>query len=334
MRSYQKTIYALLLFAIGNNAKGQLTSGSSGLFLKSGTVLSSEGLVLTPTTDLSITSNTLTKSSTSLYGDAGQSINRVYTFSNQITYTGSVGIYYLDSELNGNTASELAISYKNPSVTVTETSSNVNTTTKLVTVNFSNTTIAQLTAVNKNVVLPVDLKDFTAVSINNRVKISWETLMEKDHDYFEIESSTDGGSFLSLGKIKGEGNSNEVKKYEVYDSTPSNGNNYYRLLQYDKDGKRKDYGVKIVKFGLSDNLIVRVFPNPVAKEVHIQLNNGKSEDLEVSLFNLNGQLIHQQLIKANGNDYSLLLNQKPAAGLYLLKLRSKSTNHSTKLLVQ
>ncbi|WP_199120337.1 T9SS type A sorting domain-containing protein [Pedobacter sp. ASV28] len=333
MMFYKKTIYSLLLLAIGNGAFAQLSTGSDGLFIMSGTTVSSDGLVLQPSTDLTISSTTIEKSGIAVSSSNGNSINRVYTFSSPITFTGNIGLYYLDEELNGNTASLLSILYKkNPTGYVTTTNNNIDLANKLVTQSINNVSMLLLTAINSYVTLPVEVKNFAAAAVNNHVKLTWETLSEKDHDYFEVERSTNGKTFTSLTKIKGEINVN-AKAYETFDYSPAFGDNYYRLLQYDKDGKKTDFGTRNVKFKLSEDVAIKIFPNPIAREINIKLNNGKQEDLEVSLFTLSGQLIHQEQIKAKDDTYFLLLNKKPASGLYLLKVKGKSINHSAKVLV-
>lgn len=90
--------------------------------------------------------------------------------------------------------------------------------------------------------LPVQLSSFTSHCNNNEQLILWETASEINNDYFLIEKSIDALHFDFLQKIDGQGNSNESVRYEVKDYQ-SNRNMYYRLSQFDYDGKSTIYPI-------------------------------------------------------------------------------------------
>ncbi len=94
-----KTLRILSALVLCTSAAfAQLISGPVGLKIKSGTVLSVDGLTLRPAADIVIANNSLEKSAVEVQG----SINRVYGFQSLAFFEGLVGIQYLDSELNGN----------------------------------------------------------------------------------------------------------------------------------------------------------------------------------------------------------------------------------------
>ncbi|TAL60780.1 MAG: hypothetical protein EPN85_06465 [Bacteroidetes bacterium] len=64
------------------------------------------------------------------------------------------------------------------------------------------------------VLLPVELLSFSANCKNNSVKLYWQTASEQNNDYFEVERSTDGKIFESIGNAKGAGNSSTISNYE------------------------------------------------------------------------------------------------------------------------
>ena len=115
MKKIIYTIIAILLLTTGASAiqpSSLLSVGSSGFSIKSGTVFSVKGLVLTPSADVTITNNSIRFSGTAITNSSDQSINRVYTFTSpQSSYSGLVGIRYGVGELNGNTESALQIAY-------------------------------------------------------------------------------------------------------------------------------------------------------------------------------------------------------------------------------
>ena len=77
--------------------------------------------------------------------------------------------------------------------------------------------------------LPIELLSFNAKKVNSKVIVSWETALELNNDYFEVERSENGIDFYSIGEVVGSKNSQQIKGYSfVDDYLPSN---YYTLLQ-------------------------------------------------------------------------------------------------------
>ncbi len=114
--------------------------------------------------------------------------------------------------------------------------------------------------------LPVELVSFTAVQIDEKVKLSWETASEINNFGFEIERKRANveNNWEKIGFVEGAGNSNSPKFYEFFDETSLASEEYfYRLKQIDSDGRFK-YSEKIKitvgvpeKFELKQN-----YPNP------------------------------------------------------------------------
>ena len=117
--------------------------------------------------------------------------------------------------------------------------------------------------------LPVELSSFSAIVLENSVKLNWRTETEVSNYGFEIKLR-DHTSTLHrltglelLGFVEGHGNSNSPKDYSFIDQNVSGGKYSYRLKQIDTDGKFEYSKVIEVdlgspaKFELSQN-----YPNP------------------------------------------------------------------------
>lgn len=87
----------------------QVSIGGSGLTIKSGTTFSSQGLVLNPTTDLTLVNNSQSTTLSPASLNTDQTISRKYDFNSPFTFTGTIGIKYSAGELNGNTESNLQL---------------------------------------------------------------------------------------------------------------------------------------------------------------------------------------------------------------------------------
>src|SRR5690606_4758494 len=93
------------------------------------------------------------------------------------------------------------------------------------------------------VTLPVHFIDFRGkLQANESVRLDWEVENDQQHSHFEVERSSDGQNFEKIG------NGALSKPYYFIDQTPLLGNNYYRIKQYDIDGKYTYSSVVIVVY--------------------------------------------------------------------------------------
>lgn len=164
--------------------------------------------------------------------------------------------------------------------------------------------------------LPVSLLNFTAENLSNNALLTFQTASETNNSGFIIQRSFNAYQFDSIGFVKGNGNSNQLKNYRYLDFQPTQGKSgivYYRLKQVDYDGKSELSSIKDVVFKFED-LEVLVFPNPTTGILNIQISDSSEYNIEV--FNLSGQLILKSQISRNT---TLNLNDLPK-GVYFLRL--------------
>lgn len=136
--------------------------------------------------------------------------------------------------------------------------------------------------------LPVLFSSFkVAAKSSCAAELSWETAIEKNNDYFDVERSTDGAKFSSIGKVKSNGNSTTTQRYSFIDERPAQGHNMYRIRQVDFDKKTSVSRVESVKF---DCLVegISVFPNPSSGIVYIK---GLVDRSTAKVFNALGQQV-------------------------------------------
>ncbi|MBC7886297.1 MAG: T9SS type A sorting domain-containing protein [Ferruginibacter sp.] len=186
------------------------------------------------------------------------------------------------------------------------------------------------------VVLPVTLTKFTARVEGNKTRIDWVTESEQNNDYFEIERSSDGIHFYKLAMVRGNGTTNSPHNYAVYDNSPSRGINYYRLIQYNVDGKSTVYGVKTVSFNLNVAPSVKVYPNPSKAGLGILLNNYEGKNITVNITDMQGKSVHPQVVSTTGGNgyYKIDVNRKLSPGLYILHINGQAISESLKLIIE
>lgn len=91
---------------------GYFYTGTSGLTIQAGTTFANDGLVLVPSSTVSINSTSLYRTTTAVTSGASTSITRVYNLTAPLTYSGTAKILYASGELNGNTESTMQLGYK------------------------------------------------------------------------------------------------------------------------------------------------------------------------------------------------------------------------------
>lgn len=89
----------------------------------------------------------------------------------------------------------------------------------------------------KEYVLPVELSSFTGIQKNDIVQLNWTTTSESNNSHFNVLRSTDGVDFSVLTTIKGMGTTNQPTNYKYTDINNPNESKYYKLNQFDYDGK-------------------------------------------------------------------------------------------------
>jgi len=114
--------------------------------IKSGTVVSMDGLVLTPSKDFSLSANSLTRKPTATNATTNTNINNYYAFSaNTNAFTGVVRFTYSDAELNGLKEADLKLNIYSPNRWNLQPNTSVNTIENFTQNNLSAVKMRELT---------------------------------------------------------------------------------------------------------------------------------------------------------------------------------------------
>lgn len=117
-----------------------------------------------------------------------------------------------------------------------------------------------------SVPLPVELVSFSASIIGAGVELSWSTASELNNSGFDVQRSTDGVNFTSLGFVRGNGTTTSTSNYTFVDEMLRNAYYpvvYYRLKQVDYTGEFTYSSViEIDMNGVIDFALNQNYPNP------------------------------------------------------------------------
>jgi len=137
------------------------------------------------------------------------------------------------------------------------------------------------------------------ISMNGRlmtdetIKLDWDALEEKNHDYYELEKSTNGSYFTPIGKVRG------IAPYYFVDKNPSEGNNFYRLRNYTKDGNHLNTNPINVVYRKKD-IGINIYPNPVRDVLNIELNRNMNSRITVVVTDIMGRTFLNKQYDMNG----------------------------------
>jgi hypothetical protein len=111
------------------------------------------------------------------------------------------------------------------------------------TLNLSTTWIIKFSEGVKNeqcVVLPINLLSFYGQKVYNAnaAQLYWQTAQESNMSRFEVERSSDGVYFQTIGATIPATNTSITQNYTYTDNIPAGTRQYYRLRMIDNDGRR------------------------------------------------------------------------------------------------
>ncbi|WP_343531289.1 LamG-like jellyroll fold domain-containing protein [Pedobacter sp.] len=184
-----------------------------------------------------------------------------------------------------------------------------------------------VTATTLEPVLPVVLTTYTAKIEGNYAKLLWQTASEQNNKGFEIYRSGDDKQFVKLDDVSAKGIGSS---YTHYDKAPLKGNNYYRLVQVDLDGKPTELGERVLNFALSVSG-VQLYPNPTKGKVMLSFSTGKYTKLTVT--SVEGKILDVIALKTKDDGLEIDLTSYPV-GVYFVKLTGISESVTKKVIKQ
>jgi len=170
MNNLKRFLFAFVL--IGSFVKAQTVfigpNINEKITLKTNTYIHIDGLTINPTADFNIVNNTISKLGTTS-NTISSSINRSYYFNNSTaSFTGSLKIAYQDSELNGETESDLKLVLFSSNQFFNQTTISSNTFSNFLVANVTNKSFNEITLFNNFNTAPTDIA-LSSHSVNENV---------------------------------------------------------------------------------------------------------------------------------------------------------------------
>ncbi len=260
-------------------------------FVRSGTTVSLNGLVLTPSVNFTLPGHTLSRNPAVTLPAANPTaaINRAYFYSHTLPpFSGTLRMHYADGELHGLPENELILNIHNGTRWDTVSLSAQNMTGNYLESILDNALLHEITITSSNAILPLKWGAITAQRSDNGIKISFSTLYEQALSHFDVERAEQPHQWKIIRGGIPASNRTQGHTYIVYDTLPSGNRLSYRIRQTDLDGKNALSS--IVSLPAIVHPSVSLYPNPALHSFRIRIPD-VSILQSVSLHNSSGMLL-------------------------------------------
>ena len=159
------------------------------------------------------------------------------------------------------------------------------------------------------IVLPVTLLQLKAQLLPTGIAtIKWQTANESNCKEFEVQHSTDGITWKTIGYKNGSNNTTTTTDYMLEHNKPTVGKNYYRLWQYDLYSSKRMYGPVNLLVKENANFVMKAYPNPAVFDFNIAITAEKQQVGLLQFYDVQGHKIQQQQVQINKgfNKYNYL----------------------------
>ena len=184
---------------------------------------------------------------------------------------------------------------------------------------FTTTSFSEFGAIASSA-FPVELRSFSAAENGPVNALDWTSEVEQDFDYYGVERSTDGHSYVSIGEVPGRG----PGEYSFEDPSPSF-LTYYRLRLVDADGSVAYSDVRTVQRSATGGFkLLSVDPNPIRDRLRVSFTATVGEEISICVIHpLGRQLLERKVIASTGESTMTISLLDLPTGPYLISLSGR-----------
>jgi hypothetical protein len=184
-----------------------------------------------------------------------------------------------------------------------------------------------------NTPMPVELMLFEAQCLDKSNEIKWVTASEHLSKNFILERSFDGINWEEIYDIEAAGNSMETIVYSFEDERINSKMSYYRLNQFDIDGKSKQYGP--ISSNCKTNFVKpTLFPNPCNGDFYVSIFSEGNNNIEVKLLNISGLSLEEQAFSLSDETRMIhFSNLNIPPGIYFVDVLIGNQKYIEKILI-
>lgn len=143
---------------------------------------------------------------------------------------------------------------------------------------------------NGDVALPVEVASFAGWQEGSGAKLAWTTASEQGNARFEIERSTFGSSWVTVGSVAGNGTTSDRHTYTFADAKLAPNTYTYRLKQIDNSGASHYVAteVEVTVAAPSTLALYQNYPNPFNPTTNISYDLQTSSNVSLDVYTMAG----------------------------------------------
>lgn len=181
--------------------------------------------------------------------------------------------------------------------------------------------------------LPISLLNLSGYKNGNSNQLKWTTSTEQNNRGFEVQRSSDGINYRSIGFVNSQangGNSLTQLNYSYIDNNITDIRQYYRLRQVDIDGNSKLSNILLIKGSMPITLVIDgMFPNPASSFVNVIVAAPKADNATVVVTDVAGRIMLQKKVNVETGSNTIPIDiNKLSYGTYIVKIVYNSNNES------
>ncbi len=166
--------------------------------------------------------------------------------------------------------------------------------------------------------LALNVTSLSGKKIENTSVLSWNVDDKNDIHTFQILRSSDGNSFIEIGRFDAEKN---IAQYNYIDKNPIQSTNYYKIVATNFDGK--DHHSNIVRISHSPEVSFIIFPNPIFTDQKLNFDFGENniEIANIKILDILGRELTNLKYDFSQKQDELKISQP---GIYIIRIETES----------
>lgn len=190
------------------------------------------------------------------------------------------------------------------------------------------------------IILPANILSFSGYKDGSRNQLQWTTRSEQNNLGFEVQRSIDAVNYVAIGFVNSlavAGNSSVNLNYAFTDNDVKGIKQYYRLKLVDLNGNSKFSNIVTIRSDIPAIIsLERLYPNPAATTINLQISLPYRDKLSITVTDLSGHKVLQQNISAEPgvNTLPLDVSALPGGNYFISVVSSNAGISSGKFVKQ